>query len=37
MVWVFVTATAVAYGGVMKYVMSRVMNPEAPHNTKKMI
>ncbi|MBM7647934.1 hypothetical protein JOC78_000874 [Bacillus ectoiniformans] len=32
MVWMFVAATVVGYGGLMKYVMDHVSNPSAPHN-----
>lgn len=32
MIWMFVTATVVIYGGVMKYVTDRVGKPQAPHN-----
>lgn len=32
MVWMFVTATVVIYGGVMKYVVGHVGKPQAPHN-----
>ncbi len=32
MVWMFVTATVVVYGGVMKYVIDHVNKPQVPHN-----
>ncbi|TDW04772.1 hypothetical protein B0G66_102201 [Bacillus badius] len=32
MVWMFVAATVVAYGGVMKYVIDGVGKPQAPRN-----